>query len=68
MRNSRRQVNSFSTVSCKFKYFKNSFIPNVFNEWNKLDPEARSSTSYNLFWNTLLKFTTPVQSSILMIQ
>ena len=57
MRSSRRHANSFNTVSCKSEYFKNSFIPNVINKWNKLDPDIRSSTSYNLFRNTLLKFT-----------
>ena len=64
MRNSRRHVNSFNTVSLKFEYFKNSFIPNVINEWNKLDPDIRSSTSYNLFFNTLLKFIKPAQRKI----
>ena len=61
MRSSRGHVNSFNTVSCKFEYFKNSFIPNVINEWNKLDPDIRSSTSYNLFRDTLLKFIRPAQ-------
>ena len=61
MRSSRRHVNSFNTVSCKSEYFKNSFIPNVINKWNKLDRGIRSSTPYNLFRNTLLKFIRPVQ-------
>ena len=61
MRSSRRHVNSFNKVSCKSECFKNSFIPNVINEWNKLDPDIRSSTSYNLFRNKLLKFIRPVQ-------
>ena len=61
MRGSRRHVNSFDTVSCKSEYFKNSFIPNVINEWNKLDPEIRSSALYNLSRNTLLKFLRPAQ-------
>ena len=61
MRSSRRHVNSFNTVSCKSEYFKNSFTPNVISEWNKLDPDIRSSTSYNLFRNTLLKFIRPAQ-------
>ena len=56
MGSSRRHVNLFNTVSCKSEYFKHSFIPNVINEWNKLDPDICSSTSYNLFRNTLLKF------------
>ena len=54
-------INSFNLVTCKSEYFKNSFIPNVIYEWNKLDPDIRSSASYNLFRNTLLKFTRPVQ-------
>ena len=61
MRSSRRLVNSFNTVSCKSGYFKNSFIPNVINEWNKLDSDILSSTSCNLLCNTLLKFIRPVQ-------
>ena len=61
LRNSRRHVNSFNLVTCKSEYFKNSFIPNVIYEWNKLDPDIRSSASYNLFRNTLLKFIRPVQ-------
>ena len=68
MRSSRRHVNSFNTVSCKSEYFKNSFIPNVINEWNKLDPDIRCSTSCNLFRNTLLKFIRPVQRKELSIQ
>ena len=70
MRSSSRHVNSFNTGSCKSEYFKNSFIPNVINEWNKLDPDIRSSTSYNLFRNTLLKFIRLLKEKplILMIQ
>ena len=60
MRSFRRHVNSFNMVSCKSE-FKNSFNPNVINEWNKLDPSIRSSTSYNLFRNTLLKFISPLK-------
>ena len=66
MRSFRRHVNSFNMVSCKSE-FKNSFNPNVINEWNKLDPSIRSSTSYNLFRNTLLKFISPAQIILLII-
>ena len=52
VRSSRRRVNSFNTVSSKSEYFKNSFIPNVSNEWNKLNSDIRCSTLYNLFSNT----------------
>ena len=61
LRSSRRHVNSFNLVTCKSEYFKNSFIPNVIYEWNKLDPDTRSSASYNLFRNALLKFIRPAQ-------
>ena len=56
MRSSRQHVNSFNKVSRKSEYFKNSFIPNVIYEWNKLDHDICSSTSYNLFRNKLSKF------------
>ena len=61
MRSSPRHVDLFNTVSCKFDYFKNSFIPTVINEWTKLNPDICRSTSYNLFRNTLLKFNRLVQ-------
>ena len=52
MRSSPQHVNSFDTVSCKSEYFKDSSIPNIINEWNKVDPDILSSTLYNLFRNT----------------
>ena len=61
LRSSRRHVNSFNLVSCRSAYFKNSFIPNVIYEWNKLDSNIRSCPSHNLFRNTFLKFIRPVQ-------
>ena len=48
-------------VPCRSEYFKNFFIPHVINEWNTLDPDNASSTLYNLFRNTLLKFVRPAQ-------
>ena len=69
LRSSRRHVNSFNLVTCKSEYFKNSFIPNVIYEWNKLDPDIRSSFSSNLFRNTLgLLGLLRERRSILMIQ
>ena len=61
MRSSHLRVNSFNTVYRKSEYFKNSFILNVINEWNKLDPDISSFSSYNLFSNALSKFIRPVQ-------
>ena len=61
MRSSYQDINSFNMVSCKSEYFKNSFIPNVINKWNKLNPDISSSASYSLFGNALVKFIRPVQ-------
>ena len=37
-------------------YYKNSFFPFCVNEWNKLDPSIRNSTSISVFKKALLKF------------
>ena len=50
------QLNLFNTVAHRSEYFKNSFIPNILNEWNKIDADVRFSTSCDLFLNKLLKF------------
>ena len=47
--------------------FQELFIPNVINEWNKLDLHIRTSTFYVLFRNTLLKFIRPAQNKALDI-
>lgn len=36
------------------------FIPNVINEWNKLNPCTRSVTSYDLFHKTQFHFVKPI--------
>ena len=40
--------------NCRTEYFKNSFFPNVIPEWNKLDINIKSKTSYTAFKNALL--------------
>ena len=44
-----------NTLSSRSEYFKNFFIPNAANEWNKLNTDICSSPSYNILRNTLLK-------------
>ena len=61
LRTSRRHVNSCDLVSYKSEYFKNFFTSNLIYEWNKLVYDMRSSSSYNLFSNTLLTFIRPVR-------
>ena len=46
---------------------KTSFFPYVINEWNKLDPNIRSSCSYNIFYNALLKILRPFERKVFKI-
>ena len=67
MGNSHRHPNIFHLFSCRTKYFKNSFFPHVIIEWNKLDPNIRSSNNHHVFRNALFKFITPVDRKIFKI-
>ena len=40
-----RHPNTFNCISCRTEYFENSFFPCAIGEWNKLNPEIRSSGS-----------------------
>ena len=42
VRQYQRYPNTFNTISCRTKCFKNSFLPCVIDEWNKLNPELPS--------------------------
>ena len=44
---------------CRTDIFKNSFFPNVTNEWNKLDEKIKGATSFSLFKASLLKMGRP---------
>ena len=48
---------------CRTDTFKNSFFPNVINEWNKLDEKVRGATSFSLFKASLLKMGRPHANS-----
>ena len=63
MRSSHRHVICLIWSLASLNISRTLFIPNpnVINEWNKLDSDIRSSSSYNLFCKTLLKFIRPVQ-------
>ena len=43
--NSLRHPNTYSVMRCRNDYFKNSFIPYVVREWNRLSIEVCNSTS-----------------------
>ena len=61
MRNSHRHPNTFHVFPCTTEYFKKSLFPHVINEWNKLDPNIRSSS------NAFLKLIGPVERKIFNI-
>ena len=63
-RQSQRHQNTFNPFCRRTEYFKNSFFPCVTGEWNKLNPEIRSSCSYNIFWKSLLNFIRPSATNV----
>ena len=65
--NSLRHPNTYSVMRCRNNYFKNSFIPYVVREWNKLSTEIRNSTSFQQFRKSLLSFIKPTCSSLFSI-
>ena len=64
---SQRHPNTFKSISCRTEYFKNSFLPCIIGEWNKLNPEIQRSGSYNIFRKSILKFIRPSASKVYSI-
>ena len=62
-----RHPNTFNSISCRIEYFKNSFLPYVIGEWNKLNPEIQRCGSYNIFWKSILIFIRPSASKVYII-
>ena len=55
-----RQPNTNSVMRCRQDYLKNSFIPYVVGEWNKLSTtEIRNSASHQQFRKSILSFIKP---------
>ena len=63
-----RHPNTYSVMRCRNDYFKNSFIPYVVREWNKLSTEIRNSTTYQQFRKSFLSFIKPTCSSLFPIE
>ena len=64
---SQRHPNTFNSISCRTEYFKNSFLPYVIGEWNKLNPKIQRCGSYNIFWKSILIFIRPSASKVYII-
>ena len=65
--NSLLHPNIYSVMRCRNDHFKNSFIPYVVREWNKLTVEIRNSISCQEFRKSLLSFIKPTCSSLFSI-
>ena len=63
----RNNLSQFTSFSCRTEYFKNLFFPCVVNDWNKLDPKIRNSTSNLIFRNALINFIGPSENKIFNI-
>ena len=66
-RHSFRNPNSFTSLTCRTDYFKNSFFLSVINDWNKLDPKIRNPTFYLNFKIALINFIRPSENKIFNI-
>ena len=51
-------------MRCRNTYFKNSFMPYVVREWNRLSTEISNSTFCQEFRKLLLSFNKPICSSL----
>ena len=65
--NSLRHSNTYSVMRCRNNYFKNSSMPYVLRERNRLSTEIRNSTSCQQFRKLILFFIKPAYSLIFSI-
>ena len=65
--NSLRHPSTYSLMRCRNDYFKNSFIPYVVKEWNRLSTKIRNSTSWQQFRKLLLSLIKPSCSSLFSV-
>ena len=60
-----RNNKNISSFNCRTGYFMKSFVPNVINEWNKLDIKITNIKSHNTFKSFLLNFIRPLHCDTL---
>ena len=51
-------------VFCRTVFFRNSFLPSVIDEWNKLNPDITNIKSSITFRNSLLKSIKPLPNNV----
>ena len=66
-RNSFCHPNTYSVLRCRNDHFKNSFLPYVVREWNRLSTKIRNSTFCQEFRKYVLSFIKPICSSLIPI-
>ena len=65
--NSFCHCNTYSVMTCRTDYFKNSFIPYVVREWNRLSTKIHNSTSCQQFRKSFLSFIKSICCSLFFI-
>ena len=56
------EISFFQLLCCRTVIFKNSFLPDTINDWNRLDPKIRKIDLG--FWKKLLSFVRPTENKI----
>ena len=54
-----KNMHNIPFLKTRHTFLKNSFFPSTIIEWNKLDYNIRNSSSFNIFRESILKFTRP---------
>ena len=67
LQRSQRNQGFFQPLLCRTEIFKNSFLPYMINEWNKLDPDIRKIDSCVGLRKKLLSFIKPTENKTFSI-
>ena len=59
-----KNTDKITLLHTKYNFFKKSFLPSSVIEWNKLDPNLRSTATPSVFKKNLLKFVRPSRNSV----
>ena len=59
-----RNIHNIPLLKTRHTFFKNSFFPSTIIEWNKLDHNIRSCSSFNIFKKNIQKFIRPSANSL----
>ena len=60
-----RNAENIPLFNIKRNFYKNSFFPSSIFEWSNLDSNLRSSETFGIFKNNVVKFVRPKPNSFL---